>query len=108
MAKFTPKNITLMKNGIIGICRIEFYLAGVGSLKEKRSIIKPLLNRLRAQFNVSCAEIDHNDVWQSAAIGIVTVSNSSRHVQEMLNNVVDWIEDSFPDAMITQQDIEIL
>jgi hypothetical protein len=97
-----------MARGIIGYLEIELYLPGTASLKEKRSMLKPLLSRMRNQFNVANAEIDHHDVWQSAVVGITTVSNSTSHCQQMLQTILNWIEQDFPDLMITHERIEIL
>ena len=93
---------------IIGACELEFYLPGVSSLKEKRSIVKPMTTRLRKQFNVAVAEIDHQDVWQSAAIGIVTVTNATAHADQMLSNIITWVEEHYPDMMIVRQSTEII
>ena len=93
---------------IVGICTLELHLPGVGSLKEKRSILKSMLARLHNTFNVSAAEVDHHDMWQSAAIGIASVSNSTAHVNRVIQQVIDWVETHYPDAYITDQDIEIL
>jgi uncharacterized protein YlxP (DUF503 family) len=93
---------------IIGACEIEFSLPESGSLKAKRSILKSLLTRLRNTFNVAAAEVDHQDVWQSAVIGIVTVTNSTVHANQMLSNVINWIEDNYPEALIIHQSIEII
>ena len=93
---------------IIGVCEIELSLPESGSLKAKRSILKSLLARLRNTFNVAVAEVDHQDVWQSAVIGIVTVTNSTVHANQMLSNVINWIEDNYPEALIINQSIEII
>jgi hypothetical protein len=97
-----------MPTTIIGLCTLEFHLPGVASLKEKRGILKSMLHRIRNTFNVSVAEVDHHDVWQSAAIAFTTVSTSTRHVQQTLTTVIDWIETHYAEAMIVKQDIEIL
>jgi uncharacterized protein len=96
-----------MKHTIVGACRIDFYLPGVASLKEKRSILKPMLKRLTNTFNISVAEVDHQDVWQSAAIGIAAVSNNTQQVEQVIKNIIKWIEKHFPDAMITHEDMTI-
>lgn len=62
------------------------------SLKEKRSIVRPVIKRVQSRFNVSIAEIDNLDSWQVAGVGIVCVSNSQRHADEMVQNVVNFIE----------------
>jgi uncharacterized protein YlxP (DUF503 family) len=93
---------------IIGACEIEFSLPESGSLKAKRSILKSMLARLRNTFNIAAAEVDQQDVWQSAVIGIVTVTNSTVHANQMLSNVLNWIEDNYPEALIINQSIEII
>lgn len=93
---------------IVGLCTIELYLPGIGSLKGKRSVIKSLLTRLRNTFNVSAAEVGHLDVWQSAAIAVAVVSNESAHASQTIDNVLRWIESNFPDVYISSQEIEIL
>lgn len=93
---------------IIGVCVIELHLPGIGSLKAKRSIIKSLASRLHREFNVSCAEIDQQDVWQSAMLGVAVVSTAAGHNQGVLENVVKWIEINRPDVMIVKHRIEII
>lgn len=93
---------------IIGLVTVELELAGVSSLKEKRSIIKSLTHRLQKQFNVAVAEVGFHDVWQSSAIAIVTVTNTTRHANQMTHSVLKWIEQSFPDVEIMDESIEIL
>lgn len=97
-----------MTKTIVGICTIELHLPGIGSLKQKRSILKSMLARLHNTFNVSAAEVGHQDLWQSAMIAIASVSNSTTHTQQVLQNVMQWIEDNFPDEIITDHQIEIL
>lgn len=97
-----------MAHAVVGLCTIEFYLPGVASLKEKRSILKSLLQRVRNTFNVASAEIDHQDSWQSAKVSVATVTNSTSHANQVLSKVLNWIETNYPDAIIVQQQIEIL
>lgn len=97
-----------MANAIIGLCTIELHLPGLTSLKAKRGILKSMQSRLRKSFNVSVAEIDHQDVWQSAVIAIVSVSNSSTYNYQVIHKVIHWIEENYPDALIVGEDIEIL
>lgn len=97
-----------MPRPIIGACTLELYLPGLNSLKEKRSILKSLLQRLHKTFSVSTAEIDYQDHWQSAKICIVTVSNSQRHTNQVLSTALMWIESNYPDIEIVHQEVEIL
>jgi len=97
-----------MANVKIGLCTLDLHLPGIASLKAKRGILKSMLNKLNNRFNVSTSEIDYHDTWQSAQIAITTVSNSNRHVEQMLNKAIVFIETQYPEAMIIKQDIEIL
>ena len=93
---------------IIGTCLIELYLEGNESLKGKRTLLKPLLARLHKEFNVSAAEVDHLDAWQSAAIALACVANDPAHVEQVLNNAVQWIEHNRPDLQVVDWHFEIL
>ncbi|MAS34207.1 MAG: hypothetical protein CL610_09375 [Anaerolineaceae bacterium] len=93
---------------IIGALELDLYLPEVRSLKEKRSVLKSLLARLRNTFNVAAAEVDKQDVWQSAVIGVATVTNSTRHADQIMNNAIHWIEDNYPQLMIVNHTSEII
>lgn len=92
---------------IIGACTVRLHLPGVLSLKEKRGRLKPILARLPKEFNLAAAEVDLHDVWQSAEIGLVTVSNDSGLVQSLLEKAVKWIEHNSPDVEVVDHQIEI-
>lgn len=68
----------------IGVLTLELHLEHSHSLKDKRQVVRGLKDRLRAKFNVAAAEIDGQDSWQRAVIGIVTLSNDRTHVEQML------------------------
>lgn len=93
---------------IIGTCVVDLHLPGNGSLKGKRSILKSLLSRLRKEFNLATAEVNHHDVWQSAQIALVCVSTDAGHAQKMLERAVHWIEKHRPDLMVVDWQIEVL
>lgn len=93
---------------IIASCTLTLELAGVFSLKEKRSIVKPILKRLPQKFNVAVAEVEHQDVWGTAVIALVTVGNDSAHLHSQLQKAVSWVENHRPDAPIGDYEIEIL
>jgi hypothetical protein len=93
---------------IIGACRVRLYLPGCDSLKAKRSRLKPLLARLRKEFNVSAAEVDLHDVWQSAEIGLAAVANNDpRHLYAQLETVLKWIEHNAPDVEVMDTQVEL-
>ena len=90
----------------VATCVITLQLYGVTSLKEKRRILKPILTRLPRHFNVAVAEIDNNDTWQTAVIGIATIGKDSGYLHGLLERSVTWIEQNRPDAVIEQYSIE--
>jgi uncharacterized protein len=92
---------------VIGSCLLRLYLPGCSSLKEKRGLLKPLLARLHREFNVAAAETDLQDVWQSAQVAIVTVSNDDAHVQSQLQHIVGWIERNRPELEVVDAHIEL-
>lgn len=93
---------------VIGACRIELHIPGNGSLKGKRSILKPILARLHREFNLATAEVGHNDAWQSAEIGLATVANDPGRVHAVLEQAAHWIETHHPEVQVVDWEIEIL
>ena len=76
----------------IGVMRVELRIPASGSLKSKRHVIKGITGGLRAKFNVAVAEVDHQDQWQRASLGISCVSESSFHAKKQLHEVERFIE----------------
>jgi uncharacterized protein YlxP (DUF503 family) len=72
----------------VGLLTLELHLPEAQSLKDKRQVLRSLKDRLRGQFNVAVAELEHQDVWQRAVVGIVTLSNEEGHVEESLQRVL--------------------
>ena len=93
---------------VIGICNVELHLPGNGSLKGKRSILKPLLARLRREFNLAAAEVGCNDAWQSAEITFVTVANDPGRVHAVVERAMRWIETHHPEVQVVDWEIEVL
>ena len=69
----------------------QLYLHGVTSLKDKRKIVKSLIERLKNRFNISVSEVDHNDIKTSAIIAIAVVSNNARFVNQQLDKVLEFL-----------------
>lgn len=93
---------------IIGVCQITLHLPDCHSLKEKRQAIKPLMARVRNQFEVSIAEVADNDRWQVAQFGVACVGNDSRHIDEVLARVQRAIEETRPDLPVTNVETELI
>ena len=92
----------------VGVCRVKLHLPENGSLKGKRQVIRSVTTRVRSRFNVAIAEIEDNNLWQIASLGITCVSNDARHANEMLSKVVEFIEDIRGDAELVDYEVEIL
>lgn len=84
------------------------HIPGCASLKEKRGRIKPLLARLRREFNLSVAEIDRQDMWQEAVIGCVMIGNERAFLESALQNVARWVQANWPDGEVIAQNVEII
>jgi uncharacterized protein YlxP (DUF503 family) len=91
----------------VGALCVRFRLPENGSLKGKRKVIKSISTRVGNKFNVSVAEVDDLDDWQRATLGIVCVSNSGRHANEIISKVMDYIETIRGDAEILDFETEI-
>jgi hypothetical protein len=70
---------------------IRLRIPGSHSLKEKRKIVNGIKDRLRHRFNISIAEVDDNDLWQQATLGVAIVSNQRRFVESVLDQVENYI-----------------
>lgn len=77
---------------VIGVCVLELHLPGCRSLKDKRRVVKSVVERLRPRFNVAVAEVGHQDVWNQAELGICTVADSGAFVDEVLAKVIREVE----------------
>jgi uncharacterized protein len=92
----------------IGVARVALYLAENASLKGKRVVVKSVAQRVRNRFNVAVAEVDTQDAWQVATLGIVCVSADPRHANEVLSKVIDFIEAERLDAEVGPVDVELI
>lgn len=93
---------------VVGVTEITLHLPESHSLKDKRQVISSILARVRQRFEVAAAEVDENDRWQIAKLGISCVSNSRQHVDEVLNHVRRYIEETRPDIVVTDSEVEIM
>ena len=91
---------------MVSLLTIKFSIPGCQSLKEKRSAIQPFITRVRKEFNVSLSEVGLQDIWQSAWIGVVCVSNDSSHNSQVLQEVLKYTETNFPNLEVLEHHIE--
>jgi len=92
----------------VGILTFTFHIPGCHSLKAKRSQIKPILTRLRKEFNISVIESDHHDVWQSCQLTAACASIEGQRARQTLEGVLTFFESHWPDLTVTDEQIEVL
>ena len=92
----------------VGVATIRLRLPENSSLKGKRSVLKSVIAQVRNKFNVAVAEVDDQDVWQIATIGVSYVSNDSQHTNEVLSKVVSFIDNGRFDLEMLDYQIELL
>ncbi|GAB4454255.1 MAG: DUF503 domain-containing protein [Anaerolineales bacterium] len=86
---------------------IHLRLPACASLKEKRGRIKPLMARLRREFNLSVAEMELNDHWQEAVIVCAMVGSGRGHLEASLQAVSHWVEGHWTDGDVWETKIEV-
>ncbi len=90
----------------VGICRMDLLIAEGHSLKEKRHVIKSIVQRLQKRFNVSVAEVGHLDMLRRAEIGIAIVSNEAIYLEKKISEAITFVEwDGRVDAIKIEKEI---
>ena len=92
----------------VGICKVRLRIPENQSLKGKRRVLKSITTRVKNSYNVSIAEVDDQNLWQLATLGIVCVSNSAQQADEVLSKVIDFISRSRFDVEILDWETEIM
>jgi uncharacterized protein len=91
----------------VGIARVTFRLHGNQSLKDKRKVVKSLVEKSRNRFGVSVAEVADQDVHQRATIGVAVIGNDGRTLNSLLDRVVDFM-DALGLAEMLDREIELI
>ena len=92
---------------IVGAAVVELHVQASQSLKQKRGVVRSVVQRLRNRFNVAVAEIGGQDTWQRAVLGITATGIDRTQVRGVLTRVLVFIEDLHL-AEVTNSDIELL
>ena len=92
----------------VGVGKVSVRIPENMDLKGKRQVLKSIMGRVRGRFDVAVAEVDDNDMWQAATLGICCISNNKRHSNEVISKVVHFIESSRFDVEILDYSIEII
>ncbi len=93
----------------VGVLRLTLHLPEPGSLKSKRHLLRSAIDRVKAKFNVSIAEVAENDLWQKSVVGVAAVGNDHAFVNESLDKVADFVASMHGGQIqVTARDIEIV
>lgn len=93
---------------MVAILSVRLHIPGCASLKEKRGRIKPLMARLRREFNLSVAEMDLQDAHQQAVIGCAMLGNDRAHIESAMQTVARWVETHWTDGDVMDWRLEIV
>ncbi|MEL7646594.1 MAG: DUF503 domain-containing protein [Sedimentibacter sp.] len=85
----------------IGICEIEILIYESHSLKEKRHVIKSIIERIKSRFNASVAEVDFNDIWNKSVIGVAVVSNDQKLCESAISKIINFVDNDERVEIIT-------
>lgn len=92
----------------LGVCKIKLHLPENHSLKGKRQVLKSITTRVRNNYNVVIAEVDDQDLWQVATLGVACISNNAQQVNQVLSKVVEFISQSKFEIEILDYQIDII
>lgn len=92
---------------VVGVMRLDLHLLSCFSIKDKRKILRSLIDRARVRFHVAIAEVGDNDIWGRAQVGASVVSNDRQHANSVLNKVLETAEGT-PGVEVLDTSIEIL
>ena len=88
---------------VIGTLQLELRFFSPQSLKEKRVLLKSLVTRMRKQFNVSVAEIDGMDLWQTATLAVAAAGKETKRINQILDYVLEFVNHERDIEIIKQQ-----
>lgn len=92
---------------VVGVGSLDLYIPEAHSLKEKRGVVRRVIQRVRNQFEISVAEVDNLDLHQKATIGFAVVTNDGRLADSILNKVVDFVESLYL-AQVIRSELEVI
>jgi len=92
---------------VVGALAFELHLRDVHSLKEKRSVVRPIVDGARHRFAVSAAEVDHQDLWQRASVAMAVVSGTEAQALDVLDSVERFVW-SFPEIEVMDAELRCM
>lgn len=92
---------------VVGLYTVELFISESQSLKDKRQVLHGIKERLRGKFNLSVAEVDGQDLWQKAVLGLACVSNERSHVNQVLEQALNLIK-GMPTVEVLRARLELI
>jgi uncharacterized protein len=83
--------------------QMDLHIGHAHSLKDKRGVLRPILEGARRRFDVAAAEVDHQQLWQRSSLGFAAVSGSQQHTTEVIDEVSRFVW-SFPEVSVLQEE----
>lgn len=77
---------------VAGVLKLTLYIGGMKSLKDKRSVVKSLIAKIRSKLNVSAAETGLQDEWNRCELGFSCVTNETSHAESILSSVINYVD----------------
>jgi hypothetical protein len=93
---------------ILGTAQITLHIPDAQSLKDRRRVVKSIVERVRNRFDVAIADVDEEQQWQAATLGVVAVANSSRHVETVVQQVINFVEQNVQSGYLTDVRTDVL
>jgi uncharacterized protein len=93
---------------VIGLLTIELQIPGAQSLKDKRQTVRSLVARLRQEYNISVAEVDHLDSWQLCTLAVACVSSDVTYAQQLMQHAVGFVESHAAEYIVLDYETELL
>jgi uncharacterized protein YlxP (DUF503 family) len=97
----------VVEDMVVGLCTVELFISESRSLKDKRQVLHSLKDRLHGKFNLSVAEVDGQDLWQKAVLGMACVSNEGGHVNQVIEQALNVIK-GMPAVEVVRTKLELL
>jgi uncharacterized protein YlxP (DUF503 family) len=93
---------------ILGTAQLTLHIPEAQSLKDRRRVVKSIVERVRNRLDVAFADVDEQLHWRSATLGVVAVANSTRHVESVVQNVINFIEQNAQSGYVTDVRTEVV
>ena len=91
----------------VAVCRLTLHINSSHSLKEKRRVVQSLRQRLSDRFGLAVAEVDNQDTWQLATLGLAVVGGSRAQVQSVMDKALEYVYVIAPEVEVSEADGEV-